>query len=62
MVRQQEISLSVNTALINPDKLVPEQKKGRLHLTFLDGIRGLAAFYVLLFHIVANGDSKYIVN
>lgn len=27
----------------------------RLHLAYLDGLRGLAAFYVLLFHIVAEG-------
>ncbi|MEZ4867719.1 MAG: acyltransferase [Caldilineaceae bacterium] len=27
----------------------------RLHLAFLDGLRGLAAFYVLLFHVIADG-------
>ena len=27
----------------------------RFHLTYLDGLRGLSAFYVLLFHVIADG-------
>jgi peptidoglycan/LPS O-acetylase OafA/YrhL len=30
----------------------------RLHLTFLDGLRGILAFYVVLFHVVAGGDQS----
>ena len=33
---------------------------GRIHLDFLDGLRGIAALYVLLFHVVVDGKEELI--
>jgi peptidoglycan/LPS O-acetylase OafA/YrhL len=39
---------------------MPESTNKRLHFDFLDGVRGLSAFYVLLFHIVVDGKEGLI--
>lgn len=38
------------------------QRSKRLHLPFLDGLRGLAALYVVLFHVVANGKGELLAD
>jgi len=40
----------------------PPQKPKRLHLGFLDGLRGFAALYVVLFHVVANGKGELLAD
>ena len=32
-----------------------KRQGSRFHLAYLDGLRGLSAFYVLLFHVIADG-------
>jgi peptidoglycan/LPS O-acetylase OafA/YrhL len=58
MLVEREKTFLTNTLVVDQNTTTPQPKKESLHLNFLDGIRGLAAFYVLLFHIIANGDSK----
>jgi peptidoglycan/LPS O-acetylase OafA/YrhL len=38
------------------------QKRERLYLAFLDGLRGSAALYVMLFHVVADGVDRLAAN
>jgi peptidoglycan/LPS O-acetylase OafA/YrhL len=45
-----------DVAVLEAERRAPQTSEApRLHLAFLDGIRGLTAFYVVLFHVLGEG-------
>ena len=44
---------TTNTHSLNPPTEAGPGQTGRVRLAFLDGLRGLSAFYVMLFHLGA---------